>query len=105
MMNWVKDKLFRLSEVFEEFPRLYWLSMFYMGIVFAIVIAYQPVLEWIYNFELFNQHIFQELIQNNLQILRWSQIVLPLVVSIFCWLDIASLYEEKYFRKYKRYPC
>ena len=103
-MNAAKEKLIRLGEMFDEFPKLYWLSLFYMGIVFAIMITYEPIVVWAYKLELFNQNPFQLYIASNLQILRWGQLVLPLIVALLCWFSIASLYEEKYFRKYKRYP-
>lgn len=39
-MGWIKDRLWRLGDAFEEFPRVLWLSIFYFVIAMVVMLGF-----------------------------------------------------------------
>lgn len=103
-MDWIKDKLLELDAIFTEFPSVFKRSCFYMFLVGAIILVYQPFLQWLYDLKLLNSYPLQTIMESNLNLLKWGQIVVPLIAAVFFWIDVESMYEEKYYRKYRHLP-
>lgn len=104
MPEWLEKRLMKIEYAFREFPKLKWLSIFYMVLIFAAVLVYQPLLIGLYKFNIMGMHVFQEFIQNNLNLLLWGHLIVPLAIAVWGCFDVVSLYEEKYVKRYGQLP-
>lgn len=104
MPEWLEKRLMKIEYAFREFPKLKWLSIFYMVLIFAAVLVYQPLLIGLYKFNIMGMHVFQEIIQNNLNLLLWGHLIVPLCIAVWGYFDVVSLYEEKYVKQYGQLP-
>ncbi|MFW1784366.1 hypothetical protein ACG9XL_08130 [Acinetobacter nosocomialis] len=102
MIERIKDKLWALNDVFEEYPRVFYLSVIYMVLIVVTISIYFPVLKWLVNFEMFFNYPFREVIISNFDVLRWGVIVLPLVIAFYAFFDVLELHERLEKRKYGR---
>lgn len=104
MPEWLEKRLMKIEYAFREFPKLKWLSIFYMVLIFAAVLVYQPLVIGLYKFNIMGMHVFQEFIQNNLNLLLWGHLIVPLAIAVWGYFDVVSLYEEKYVKRYGQLP-
>lgn len=104
MPQWLEKRLMKIEYAFREFPKLKWLSIFYMVLIFAAVLVYQPLLIGLYKFNIMGMHVFQEFIQNNLNLFLWGHLIVPLSIAVWGYFDVVSLYEEKYVKRYGQLP-
>lgn len=104
MIDWFEKKLLKISYAFSEFPKLKWLSIFYVALVFLVLLIYQPLIIGLYKFNIMGMYVFQEIIKDNVNWVIWGQIIVPLVIAFICYLYVISLYEEKYIRRYGQLP-
>ena len=104
MPEWLEKRLMKIEYAFREFPKLKWLSIFYMVLIFAAVLVYQPLLIGLYKFNIMGMHVFQEFIQNNLNLFLWGHLIVPLSIAVWGYFDVVSLYEEKYVKRYGQLP-
>lgn len=104
MPEWLEKRLMKIEYAFREFPKLRWLTIFYMVLIFAAVLVYQPLLIGLYKFNIMGMHVFQEIIQNNLNLLLWGHLIVPLSIAVWGYFDVVSLYEEKYVKRYGQLP-
>lgn len=100
-MDWIKEKFWHLNDVFEEYPKVYWMTIFYMVLAVIAAIGYFPLLKGIANLTLITVQPFQALIIENFDMLRWGQIAIPLVILIWGMLDAADLYRGKVAKRYR----
>lgn len=96
------DKLWVLNDVFEEYPRVFYLSVIYMVLIVGSMSIYFPVLKWLVNFEILFNYPFREIIISNFDVLRWGVVVLPLVIAVHAFFDVLELHERLEKRKYGR---
>ncbi|MCG8283852.1 hypothetical protein MID07_04305 [Acinetobacter seifertii] len=102
MFEKLTDKLWALNDVFEEYPRVFYLSVIYMVLIGVTISIYFPVLKWLVNFEIFFNYSFREVIISNFDTLRWGVVVLPLVIALFGFFDVIGLHDRLKKRKYGR---
>lgn len=100
-MGWIKDRLWRLGDAFEEFPRVLWLSIFYFVIAMVVMLGFFPVLHSIAAFNLMGTTPFYSLIGENYNFLRWGFLVLPALILLWGWADAEDLYLRLKERKYR----
>lgn len=104
MPEWIEKRIMKIEYAFREFPKLKWLSIFYIFLMLAVVLVYQPLLVGLYKFNIMGMHIFQDFIQENLDLLLWGNFIIPIVIAIWGYSDVVSLYEEKYVKRYGQLP-
>lgn len=95
-------KLWVLNDVFEEYPRVFYLSVIYMVLIVGSMSIFFPVLKWLVNFEMFFNYPFREVIISNFDTLRCGVVVLPLVIGFHAFFDVLALHERLEKRKYGR---
>lgn len=104
MINWIEGRLGRAHYAFSEFPILKWRAVFFIFLILLATVVYQPLIAFLYKFNMIGMHVFQVFIQQNVKLLIWGQIVIPLVIAIWGYLDVVSLYEQKHLKRYKCLP-
>lgn len=104
MGEWIENRLGRIEYAFSEFPILKWRSLFFTVLLFLSVILYQPLIVFLYKFNIMGMQVFQKLIENNIDWLIWGNVILPLAVGLWGYFDVVSLYEEKHLKRYKCLP-
>lgn len=104
MLEWLESRLIKIEYAFGEFPKLKWLSIFYVTLVFLALLIYQPLIIGLYKFNIMGMYVFQEIIKDNVDWVIWGQVIVPLVIAFICYLDVISLYEDKYIRRYGQLP-
>lgn len=102
LLERIKDNLWALNDVFEEYPKVFYLSVIYMVLIGVTMSIYFPVLKWLVNFEMFFNYPFREIIMSNFDVLRWGVVVLPLVIAFHAFFDVLELHERLEKRKYRR---
>lgn len=102
MLERIKDNLWALNDVFEEYPKVFYLSVIYIVLIVLSLSIYFPLLQWLVNFEMFFNYPFREIIIGNFETLRWGVVVLPLVIAIHAFFDVLELHERLEKRKYGR---
>ncbi|MFW1954325.1 hypothetical protein ACNPQK_15030 [Acinetobacter guillouiae] len=104
MFEWMNSKATKVDYVFKEFPKLKYLSIFYVLLICLSILLFQPLLLWLFSLNFFGSHLFQNLISENISWIIWGQLVVPIVISFICYIDIVSTYEKKCIKKYGRIP-
>lgn len=99
-MNWIKNKLWDLNDVFEEYPRVFRRTMLYLALAALATICYLPLLKGIATFNLMGTYPFYSLIADNIDLLQWGLLAIPVVILLWGWCDAEDLY---YYLKNKRY--
>jgi hypothetical protein len=102
MLEKITDKLWALNKVFEEYPKVFYLMMFYLVMMVAVVFLFFPCLKWLANLQILNTYPLYELILRNFDTLRWGVVVLPLVIAFHAFFDVFELHERLEKRKYGR---
>lgn len=103
MKDWMVKKALALDVVFREFKTIEYWSWAAMALVAFLTITYQHIIFKLYNMEIFNQYIFKDIIASNIDIIRYGQLLLPLIVGLTCYLLICEKYESLVDKKYRRY--
>lgn len=96
------DKLWVLNDVFEEFPRVFYLMIIYILLMVAVVLLFFPCLRWLANFQVLNTYPVYDLIYRNFDMLRWGVVVLPLIIAFHGFFDVIALHDRLKKRKYGR---
>ena len=104
MIEWIEGRLGRIGYAYREFPVLKWRSIFFIFLVLMGTVLYQPLLVYLYKFNIMGAYVFQETIQQNVKVILWGQAIFPLVIAIWGYLDVSSLYEQKHLKRYKCLP-
>lgn len=104
MREWIEGRLVRIEYAFTEFPVLKWRSIFFVFLVLMGIFLYQPLIIFFYKFNIMGAYIFQDTLQDNLKLVIWGQAIVPLLIAIWGYLDVSSLYEQKYLKRYKCLP-
>lgn len=102
MLEKITDKLWALNDVFEEYPRVFNLTRFYIVLMIVVMCIYLPSLKWLVNFELLSNYPFREIIISNFKMLCWGVVVLPLVIALFGFFDVIGLHDRLKKRRYGR---
>jgi hypothetical protein len=102
MFEKIIDKLWALNDVFEEFPRVFYLMMIYFVLIIAVVLLFFPCLKWLAYFKILNTYPLYDLIYRKFGMLRWGVVVLPLVIAIHGFLDVMGLHQRLKERRYGR---
>lgn len=102
MFGKLTDKLWVLNDVFEEYPRVFYLSVIYIVLIGGSMIIYFPVLKSLVNFEMFFNYPFREVIISNFDTLRWGVVVLPLLIAIHGFFEVIGLHDRLKKRRYGR---
>lgn len=95
-------KLWVLNDVFEEYPKVFYLLVIYIVLIVLSLSIYFPILQWLVNFEMFFNYPFREVIISNFDTLRWGVVVLPLVIGFHAFFDVLAHHERLEKRKYGR---
>lgn len=101
MIEWFESRLGRLGYSFSEFPVLKWWSSFFAFLILLAISLYQPLMVFLYKFNIMGVYVFQEPIKQNVKLVLWGQAIVPLVIALWGYLNISSLYEKKYLKRYK----
>lgn len=96
------DKLWEINNVFEEYPKVFYLMMVYLVLMVAVVFLFFPCLKLLANLQILNTYPLYELILRNFDTLRWGVVVLPLVLAFFGFFDVIGLHDRLKKRKYGR---
>lgn len=99
-MDWIKEKCESLLWIFFEFPRVFFLTMFYLVVALAVMVAYFPLLHSIAEFNLIGAAPFYSLIADNYHILKRGFLVVPALILLWGWTDAEVLYLKLRKRKY-----
>lgn len=99
-MSWIKEKLWELNDVFEEFPKVYWCTMFYITLTIIAGFLYEPLFNTIANINLLGVMPFKQMIAENWNVLQWGAIVAPLVILLNGWIHTVDLYERLARKRY-----
>ncbi|ANS22246.1 hypothetical protein [Acinetobacter baumannii] len=102
MLERIKDNLWALNDVFEEYPKVFYLSVIYIVLIELSLSIYFPLLQWLVNFEMFFNYPLREVIISNFDTLRWGVVVLQLVIGFHAFFDVLALHERLEKRKYGR---
>ncbi|MCG2575186.1 hypothetical protein LVY74_16745 [Acinetobacter sp. ME22] len=101
MVEWIKNKLWDLNDVFEEYPKVFWLFMFYLAIALTAMIGYMPILVKLANFNLMGGYPFYPVIAENIDMLKWGIPIIPSVILLWAWADVAEFYYTLKSKKYR----
>lgn len=104
MVEWVEGRLARIAYAYSEFPILKWRSLFFAFLVLMGIVLYQPLVVYLYKFNIMGAYVFQESIQKNVKLVLWGQVIIPLAIAICGYLDVSSLYVQKHLKRYKCLP-
>lgn len=104
MVEWLEGRLARIAYAYSEFPELKWLSIFNFFIFLMSIVLYQPLMVFLYKFNLMGGYLFQDLIQQNSKLVIWGQAIVPLAFAIWGYFDVVSSYERKHIKRYKQLP-
>lgn len=104
MFNWLEFRFNKIDYVFKEFPRLKYLSLFYLVLVILSAIFYMPILKFAHSFNYFGNYPFQNFIAENTSWFVLGQYVAPLVLALFFYWDVSGDHDEKYLKKYGQLP-
>ncbi|WP_338562559.1 hypothetical protein [Acinetobacter sp. KS-LM10] len=104
MPEWLEFRLTKVNYAFREFPKLKYLSLFYLGLVILVAILYMPILELAHGFNFFGNYLFQSFIAENVSWFVWGRFIVPLSLALFFYLDVSNRHDEKYLRKYRQLP-
>lgn len=96
------DKLSALNDVFEEYPKVFYLIMVYLVSMVAVVFLFFPFLKWLANLQILNTYPLYELILRNFDTLRWGAVVLPLLIAVHGFFEVIGLYDRLKKRRYGR---
>lgn len=99
-MDWIKNKLWDLNDVFEEYPRVFRRMMFYLVLAGLATVFYLPFLKGVASFNLMGTYPFYSLIEANIDWLQWGFFAVPAVILFWGWCDADDLY---HYLKNKRY--
>ena len=102
MFEKIIDKLWALNDVFEEFPKVFYLMMIYFVLIVAVVLLFFPCLKWLANLQILNTYPLYKLILRNFDMLRWGVVLLPLVIAIHGFFEVIGLHDRLKMRKYGR---
>lgn len=100
-MDWIKQKLWELNDVFEEFPKVFWCVMFYFVLAVMAIFLYVPLFTSLANINLMGIMPFQQIITENWNVLQWGLIVAPFVILLIGWMHADDLYEVSMRKKYR----
>lgn len=89
---------------FSEFPKLKYLSLFYVLLTVFVAISYEPILAWAYEFNHLGRFPLQNFIGENAHWLLWGEFVAPVVLAIIFYCDVSDRHDEKYLKKYRQLP-
>lgn len=101
MFEWLEKRAIKVEYAFSEIPKLKWLFLFYMFMVFLAIKVYQPLIVALYKFNIMG---VQEIIQQNVNWVMWGQAIFPMMVAIWGYVDMVSFYEEKHIKKHGQLP-
>lgn len=104
MPEWLKFRLTKIDCAFREFPKLKYLSLFYLVLVILATIFYMPILKLAYGFNYFGSYPLQNLIAENISWLFWGQLIVPVVLVLFFYFDVSGRHDEKYLKKHGQLP-
>lgn len=99
-MDWIKEKLWELNDVFDAFPKVYWLIMFYMALAVMAIFMYVPFFGSLENFNLLGVIPLKQIILENWSVLQWGVIVVPVVILLIGWVHAADLYARLLRKRY-----
>ncbi|HAV5501269.1 TPA: hypothetical protein JI107_18190 [Acinetobacter baumannii] len=102
MLEKLIDKLWALNDVFEEFPKVFYLMMVYLVLMVAVVFLFIPCLRWLANLQILNTYPLYELILSNFDTLRCGVFILPLLIAVHGFFEMIGLHDRLKKRKYGR---
>ncbi|WP_374527786.1 hypothetical protein [Acinetobacter sp.] len=104
MKEWISKSYTKVDCAFSEFPKLKYLSLFYVVLVVLAAFLFEPILVWAYGFSYFGSYPLQNFIAENAHWLLWGKLVVPVVLAILFYCDVSDRHDEKYLKKYKQLP-
>ena len=102
MFEKINEIMQALMNVCIEYPKVFFLSIFYLVLIIGGMSVYFPLLNWLVNFEFFFNYPFREIILSNFDILRWGVVVFPLAIGFVGFFSVTGLYDLLSLRKYGR---
>lgn len=100
-MEWLKEKLWQLNGVFEEYPRVFWCIVFYMALAVIAVFSYFSILNGIANLNILGVRPLFQLIVENFSWLRWGVLISPILILLLGWIHADELHAKLVRRKYR----
>lgn len=100
-MEWLKEKLWQLNDVFEEYPRVFWCIVFYMALAVIAVFSYFSILNGIANLNILGVRPLFQLIVENFSWLRWGVLISPILILLLGWIHTDELHAKLVRRKYR----
>ncbi|MEG0343516.1 MAG: hypothetical protein RR633_15145 [Acinetobacter sp.] len=104
MFDWLEKVFLKVDLAFKEFPKLKYLSLFYVVLVILSVIFYVPILKYAYGLNYFGNYPLQKFIAENVSWLIWGKLLVPFVLALFFYWDVSDQHDEKYLKKYGQLP-
>lgn len=99
-MNWIKAKFWNISDVFEEYPKVFRRAIFYLVLAGLMACFYTYLLNAVVSFNIMGTYPFYSLITDNIDVLQWGIIGIPVVILLWGWCDAEGLYYQLKNRKY-----
>ncbi|MFV5384340.1 hypothetical protein [Acinetobacter junii] len=96
-MDCLKEKLWNLNDIFEQFLSVFVISITTMCIAAISPFIYMKALIAIANFRLFNTKPYFDLVVNNYEVLKFGIIIIPIAILIIGF-DLA-------YGRYQRIIC
>lgn len=100
-MDWIKDKFWGLNDIFEKYPKVFWITMLYLSLAAMATIGYVPLLEGLANLNIMGMYPFYPMIADNIDLLRWGILVIPTVILLYGWSDAEDLYYKLNSKRYR----
>ena len=100
-MEWVKEKLWELNDVFDEYPRVFWCIVFYIILALIAIFSYFPILNGFANLDILGTRPLFQVIVENISWLRWGVIVSPVLILLLGWCHADELHTKLVKRKYR----
>lgn len=104
MPEWLEKRLMKIEYAFRNFPELKRLSIFNFFIFLLSIVLYQPLMVCLYKLNIMGGYIFQDLFLQNVKLLLWGHLIVPLSIAVWGYFDVVSLYEEKFVKRYGQLP-
>lgn len=99
-MNWIENKYWELKDIFREYPSVKRVTIFYIVLAIAALIAYLPLLKGIANLNIMGTSPLHTLILDNISILKWGVLAIPALILLWGWCDAEDMYYRLRNRKY-----
>lgn len=99
-MEWINSKFGEFNAFINQFPKVFWLGVFYIFFALTVFAFYLPFLNAIANFNIVGTKPFYTLISENYNFIKWGVFVIPFSILLLGWSSAEALYYKLRKRKY-----